>query len=148
MAKYRSDDINLLLPTWREKVRELMVRMGELGFKPVLFDGLRTAEEALKNAAKGTGIANSMHLYGCAADLICDVHGWSCHAAGCNFYRVLGAEAEAMGMVWGHRIKPGDYPHVQGVAKAKQNAMRAFGVGPEHAGERDAMVRAHFAGKS
>lgn len=143
-SRYRSDDIEQLLPTWREKVRELMLRLGELGFKPVLFDGLRTLEEAKRNAAKGVGIVKSIHCYGAAADLICDQHGWSCQAARCRFYDVLGREAEALGMVWGARFSRADMPHVQGIPVRWQAEMRALGTEPITASARDELVRAHF----
>lgn len=144
MTHYRSDDIEQLLPAWREKVRELMLRMGELGHRPVLFDGLRTPEEAIKNAAKGTGIIDSIHCYGAAADLICDRHGWSCHQAGCHFYDVLGREAEALDMVWGGRFSRADLPHVQGIAVAQQAEMRSLGMEPITAHARDALVQKYF----
>lgn len=146
MGKYKPDDISLLLPSLREPVRELTVRMGELGFVCVLFDTLRTPGQAAKNAAKGSGKADSMHCYGAAADLICDVHGWDCHVAGCKFYETLGEQAEALGLVWGGRWHRVDLDHVQGVSIAQQAAMRALGMGDEHAAQRDALVAAHFGG--
>lgn len=145
MGRYRSDDIELLLPTFREKVRELMLRMGELGFEPVLFDGLRTQAEAAKNAAKGVGIADSVHCYGAAADLICNTHGWDCVKAKCKFYTALGREAEALGFVWGGRFTRVDLPHVQGITVAQQRRMRALGTDVVSGLARDNMVRAHFA---
>jgi hypothetical protein len=144
MSKYPSDDINLLLPTMQVKVRALLDAMTAAGFKPVLFDGLRTVEQALRNAKRGTGIVDSIHCYGAAADLICDVHGWDCRKHGCKFFTALGREAEALGFVWGGRFTKTDQPHVQGVTVAKQRAMRELGRGDESAAERDALVRAHF----
>lgn len=140
----REDDINLLLPTMRDKTAALIQAMQALGFDPVLFDGLRTVEEALRNAQRGTGIVDSIHLYGAAADLICRKHLWSCRKAGCKFYTKLGPAAEALGFVWGGRFTNTDQPHVQGIAVAKQSAMRRLGRGPDTAAARDALVRAHF----
>lgn len=146
MAKYREDDINLLLPSWRVQVQALLDRMKALGFVPVLFDGLRTAEEAKANALKHTGKADSMHCYGCAADLICAEHGWSCQANKCKFFTTLGREAEAAGMTWGGRFHIGihgfpDMPHVQGIPIKAQQRMRNIGMDPEKADARDALVR-------
>ena len=142
---YKADDIKLLLPTMQVHVQELLIRMGELGFVPVLFSGLRTPEEALKNAAKGTGIVDSMHLYGAAADVICSAHGWGCHKEGCKFYDVLGEEAEKLGFVWGGRFSRGDFPHVQGLPVSWQSQMRVLGKAPETAAKRDALAAKWFA---
>jgi hypothetical protein len=139
---YRSDDILLLLPSFRVVVGRLIGRMVHLQFEPVLFDGLRTPTEALRNAAKGSGIVDSMHCYGCAADLICGKHGWDCHKNRCGFYGVLGREAEALRLLWGGRFVKQDMPHCQAVEIRDQNTMRALGMGPQNAHLRDALVKA------
>lgn len=141
---YKSDDIELLLPTWREKVRELMNRLGELGHRPILFDGLRTMDEAKRNAAKGVGIENSIHCYGAAADLICSKHGWSCQGQHCRFFVNLGREADAMGIVWGGHFTRVDLPHCQGISVHMQKEMRALGAEPITAAARDRLVQEHF----
>lgn len=143
-TRYRSDDINLLLPTFRQKVENLIQTMQAAGFKPILWDGLRTPEEAARNAARGRGIENSMHLYGAAADIICDDHGWDCAKHGCRFFKRLGLAAEKAGFVWGGRFTRVDEPHVQGVTVRKQNEMRTHGTSAETAQARDALVRKHF----
>lgn len=149
----REDDIELLLPTFRDRVKLLMetLRSGEhprtkkpLRYDPVLFDGLRTPEEALRNAARGKGIVQSMHLYGCAADIICRQHLWSCSAKKCKFFTDLGVVAEHLGFVWGGRFTKVDQPHIQGVTVAQQKLVRELGTGEASAGERDALVRKHF----
>lgn len=136
------DNIELLLPSFRDVVIELMDRMRDLGYDPLLFDGLRTPAEAARNAAKSTGIVGSMHLYGCAADIICGEHNWSCKDSGCKFFQRLGREAEALGLTWGGRFTKVDQPHVQGIPVAKQATMRRMGTGPSSALARDAIVRA------
>lgn len=143
-VRLREDDINLLLPTMQVKVGELLAALRAQGFDPILFDGLRTREEAQRNLSRGTGIADSIHCYGAAADLVCAVHHWDCRRQGCKFFTKLGQTAEALGFTWGGRFTKTDQPHVQGITVAKQRAMRALGIGPEHAAEREAMVRAHF----
>lgn len=143
-GRLREDDINLLLPTMRDKVAELIAAMRALGFDPILFDGLRTQEEAKRNLARGTGIADSIHCYGAAADLVCAEHHWDCKRQGCKFFTKLGSAAEALGFVWGGRFTKTDMPHVQGITVAKQRALRALGIGVESAADRDALVRAHF----
>jgi len=147
----KEDDVYLLLPTFQNVVLDVMDDLRDLGFDPVLRDGLRTFDEAAANARKGTGSALSMHCYGCAADLICRVHGWGCAKAGCDFFEALGRVAEARGCVWGGRWrnpKTGrvgwDKPHIQGIRVSEQNRMRRIGPGADVAAERDALVRKHF----
>ena len=142
MPKYKADDPALLLPSFRARVVALLGRLTALGFSPVLKDGLRTAEEALRNARKGTGIVDSMHLYGCAADLICDQHGWDCAKHGCDFFEALGEQAERCGLYWGGRWRKRDLPHVQGIPATKriQDEMRAL----TFSADRDALVQRHL----
>src|SRR4051812_1339169 len=101
MSRYKQDDIALLLPSFQPEVQFILDDMKRQGFKPVLFDGFRTPAEALRNAAKGTGKANSPHLYGVAADVICDDHGWACADKRCKFYVKLVATVRARGLVTG-----------------------------------------------
>jgi hypothetical protein len=126
VSKYRADDVDLLLPSFRQAVRDLLQALTERGFKPIPRDTLRTAEEALRNAKKGVGIVDSIHCHGAAVDVICDEHGWDCAANGCEFYAALGEIAEAMGLVWGGRWKRRDLPHVQAIEVRDQNALRAL----------------------
>lgn len=144
MSRLREDDIELLLPSFREKVRQLLERMRELGHDPILFDGLRTAEEALRNARRGTGVVLSMHLYGCAADIICAKHLWSCREKKCKFFTRLGAEAGKLGLFWGGSF--GDFPHVQALPFRPliQNRMRALGTKEDSLDERDALCAKHL----
>lgn len=139
MSRYRADDVGLLLPAFRERVELLLQRMEGLSYHPIPRDTLRTPEQAAKNAAKGTGIKDSMHCYGVAADIICDDHGWMCESRGCRFFQDLGTQAEALGLTWGGRWPRRDMPHVQGVKLADQNALRR--LKPE---ERDAFVRSRL----
>ena len=140
---YKADDINQLLPSFRAVVQELLNRMGELGFQPVLHDGLRTAAEAAANAQTGKGIKDSMHLYGCAADIICDLHGWDCHRHGCDFYNVLGREAEALKLTWGRHFSRSDDCHVQAIPVKMQDKIRAA----RDATARDAICKAWLGSK-
>lgn len=143
--RYKSDDIKLLLPTMQVRTQLLIDAMVAEGFDVVLFDSVRTPEEAARNFTNGKGIANSVHTYGAAADLICGKHGWSCASNRCKFFTRLGAHAEELGFVWGGRFKRVDQPHVQGVkVGVPQNQLRALGFRPESVEARDALVRAHF----
>lgn len=140
MSRFKSDDVELLLPAFRVAVKLLLQKMVAWGFKPIPFDTLRTSAEAAANARKGTGTANSIHQYGVAADIICGEHGWSCSDHGCDFFAVLGSEAKSLKLVWGGDWPRRDMPHVQGVAVAMQPAVRALGTGPESAAARNQMV--------
>ncbi len=143
MSRLRTDDITLLLPSLQPVVQALLDRMADLGYKPHLFDTLRTPEEALKNARRGTGVQKSMHLYGAAADIICSDHLWSCKAKSCKFFTVLAREAKALGLYAGADF--GDFPHVQALpfTPAAQNALRSLGTGRSDAdiAAKDAVIR-------
>lgn len=144
-SRYREADIELLLPAFAERVAQLLSGLRAAGYQPVLFEGMRSPERAKQLAQKGAGIADSVHCYGAAADIICGEHGWDCKKSGCDFFVALGPAAERRGMVWGGRWHRVDLPHVQGISVADQCRMRALGRGGDSAGARDALVREHFA---
>jgi peptidoglycan L-alanyl-D-glutamate endopeptidase CwlK len=120
----RWNDPAMLLGPMRERLQMLLERLRADGHSPVVFETLRSKERAAMLAKRGTGIALSMHVYGCAADLICARHRWSCAKHKCGFYDALGKHAEALGLVWGGRFKNRDFPHVQCVPIKLQNAVR------------------------
>lgn len=132
MPKFKEDDLTLLVPALQPVIAQLLSNLQAKGFKTVLFDTLRTPEQAAKNAAKGTGSKGSMHMYGCAADILCGEHGWDCakphFSPACGFYGALVAEAEALKLVAGARWSHPDTDHVQGVSIAQQEAVRACGI--------------------
>ncbi len=144
MSRYKEDKIELLLPHMQTRVQALIDAMKALDYEPILFDGLRTPEEAVANAKKGTGVVESMHLFGLASDLICDKHGWSCRAQKCKFYQNLKREATKLGFVCGADFGSVDEPHVQACFIADQAAIRALGTGDKRAAARDAKVAAFF----
>lgn len=140
MSKYRADDLDLLLPSFRKRIDIVIERLRERGYQPVPRDTLRTSAEAAKNAETGVGVANSMHCYGAACDVICDVHGWDCRKHGCQFFAALGEEAEKLGLTWGgrwsRRGRGPDMPHVQGVRVIDQTRFRRL----KDAEARDAFI--------
>lgn len=142
-VKYKSDDIELLLPSFKPVIVELMKRMAVRGFTCIPFDTARTEEEAERNARRGRGIENSIHIYGAACDLICAEHGWQCSSQKprCGFFQALGAEAEALGLLWGGRFKRVDMPHVQAISIKQQDNMRKLGHKPDSVEARDKLVR-------
>lgn len=137
---YKEDDISKALPAWQDFINGVKGDMSKAGFEAIAFDVVRTAEEAERNAAKGTGIKDSMHGYECATDFICAKHGWQCKAKKCRFFEVLGVVIEKRGGLWGGRFPKVDQPHSQGVSIAMQKEMRALGKGPEARTKRNALV--------
>ncbi len=121
----RQDDLNLLVPIFRERVARLLLAISQRGHKPLVFETLRSRERANANEAKRTGIADSMHCYGVAVDIICQEHSWSCFSHECMFFRVLGEEARKLGLTWGGDWSIRDYPHVQAIPVGLQRSLRA-----------------------
>lgn len=140
MAKYKSDSIDGLLPAFRTEVQAVLDEVTADGYEPVLFDALRTKAEAVRNATKGTGIKDSIHCYGAAADVICGKHGWSCAQHGCGFYGALAARVRARKLVCGADFSKVDQPHFQGISIKQQAAMRALGTGAASLPARNALV--------
>ena len=138
---FKEDDINLLLPAFKERVSCVLKEMKVRGFDPCLRDTRRTKLEAERNAAKGTGIANSIHMYDAAADVICNVHGWDCSKFKCKFFDVLPKVAELAGCYSGVHFKKVDRPHFQAVPIGKQNELRALGMLDDNRDVRDAFVK-------
>jgi hypothetical protein len=126
MSKYKSDDVDLLLPSFAKLVKDVLAELTNKGYEPIPFDTLRTPEEAARNAAKGTGTANSMHIYGCACDIICGKHGWDCQKEGCHFYAELQQIVESRNLISGARFSRRDYPHFQMCTIAEQNKVRSI----------------------
>lgn len=136
--KGHEQDLDRLLPWFRERVIRTMARLKEQGFDAVLFEGLRSVADANRNALLGRGVKESMHLFGVAADLICAHHGWACREKGCKFFDALADAAEAEGLVAGWRWPKKDGPHIQAVkVGAGQAIIRLLGPGKESAELRD-----------
>lgn len=138
--KFKQDDINLLLPTWRDFTQDILDDMTKEGFTPCLRDTWRSFTEAEANAARGVGVAASMHCFGVASDVICGIYGWDTKNT-VKFYKALGRRVEARGGLWGGRFTRVDKPHFQGVSIAMQAQIRKLGPGPESAAARDALVK-------
>jgi hypothetical protein len=127
--KYKSDDINLLLPAFRSKVQLLLSNLQEMGFDPVPVDTARTQKEADANAKKGTGISKSLHIYGAATDIISGSKGRSDN----KFNAALIKESKKLGLTSGANKKYGgnfpnkhDVAHVQAIPIKLQPAFRSL----------------------
>lgn len=120
------NDPKKLLPGFAKKLEVLFQRMRARGFQPVLFEGYRTAERAKALAAKGTGIAASLHILGAAADIV-DRSTYPDYWKGApGFWTALRDEAEAIGLVSGARFSKPDIDHVQAIAVKDEVAFRAM----------------------
>lgn len=115
--RYKEDDINLLLPAFRQRVFLLMQRLIARGFDPVIVDTKRSATEAAANAAKNTGIVNSLHITGAAADIVSNAHDRNSAA----FNAAYEEEIKRLYLTWGGRWARVDVAHVQAIPVALEN---------------------------
>lgn len=124
-ATERTDDVNLLMLPFRERVIALDGRMKTLDFDPIIWETYRSPERAQELVRLGKSKAKgglSMHCFGIAADFVCAHHHWDCHKHKCKFFIVLGQQAKACGLAWGGDWDNNpatddgwDQPHVQAV---------------------------------
>lgn len=119
--RYKEDSLDLLLPSFRAKIVTLLARLKARGFDPVVVDTRRSASEAAANAAKGTGIVDSLHITGAAADILSNKYGRSSAA----FNKALAEESAKLGLTSGSTFSNNDVAHVQAVPVAKQAAYRS-----------------------
>lgn len=120
-------DLDALVPSFRARVVKLLARMKARGYDVQVWETYRSPERIALLAARGTGSARSMHAYGVAADIVeNDKSPWVANVPG--LWQALGEEAEALGLTWGGRWRRRDFPHVQAIPVAKQNAVRAATV--------------------
>lgn len=117
-------DISDLLPSFQTRAQALLDHLEAIGYPAMVRQTRRTPAQAAANVARGTGIADSMHLYGAAMDVVCKFHLWDCHLHGCKFFEMLGDETERLGLVWGGRWRRHDLPHVQCLKVSDQAAFR------------------------
>jgi len=112
-----------LNPDFRSKVKTLLKKMEELGFKPKIFYGWRSVEVqqelvrkgrsrvrfSFHNAQRPDGTPNAY-----AADIIDRRYGWSNKPATQKYWKAQGEEAKKLGLIWGGVWKnPWDPAHVQ-----------------------------------
>jgi hypothetical protein len=128
--------LDLLVPSFKAKVQQLLRAMQARGFRPLVWETLRSRERAEQLAEKGTGRPDSMHIYGLAVDVIDAERMWD-HPA---FFAALGVEAEKLGLTWGGRWSSRDLPHVQAMPVALQTTMRAASLA-----ERERILRERYA---
>jgi peptidoglycan L-alanyl-D-glutamate endopeptidase CwlK len=101
-------------------LRAVFRDMEERGHSPLLNEGWRSQERARTLGEAGSGIPDSMHCYGLAADVIPSDGDYTDE----KFFRELGEVAEAHGLTWGGRWKSVDATHVQAIPVAAQAELR------------------------
>jgi hypothetical protein len=116
-------DVEALAPAFQSPVVTIVERMKAGGFDPLIWETYRSPERAAMLAKKGSGIALSMHCYGCAVDIISESKKWN---AGFAFWRRLRDEAESLDLVSGARFSRRDKPHIQCVPIASQGYVRSL----------------------
>ena len=109
------------------EVSRLVVALAERGIRARYREVLRTPEQAQRNAAKGLGISNSLHLDALAADVYLSRDGQSLPETR-EAYAVMGELWKSMGAdhCWG-----GDFRDRQGRAKPD-----IYHVSIEHGGRK------------
>lgn len=115
-----------LEPVFADRLELLFRRMRHLGWDPILWEGLRSRERAAALAARGTGIPDSMHCYGLAADGVdSDDSPWTAPA---KFWKDWRGNALDLGLhvLFNRDGSDRDLPHVQAVSVADQRLVRAF----------------------
>lgn len=81
---------------------KLLIEIPALGFQARVKEVLRTQAEANVNAAKGIGIAHSLHLLGLAADIVLTKNGVVLTKT--EQYEAVGKYWESIGGSWGGRF--------------------------------------------
>lgn len=110
-------------PSFAKAVKRVLLRMRAMGFDAVVNNGLRTPEQARANAAKGVGIADSMHIYGLAVDIVSKSKGWNVPT---TFWSALNSIAVSEGLTTGLYWTKPDPAHVQAVTVAEEPIARAW----------------------
>lgn len=110
-----------LLPAFAQRLRAVFAALAARGFDPYLHEGLRSRARAESLASDGSGIKDSMHVYGAAADVISASRHWDWP----EFFSALGEESERLGLTWGGRFSRKDLDHVQAIPVSMQPRMRA-----------------------
>lgn len=123
-------DPNKLLSGFAKKLERVFRRMRAQGYDPFFWEGYRTPSRAAQEAAQGDGIADSIHSYRAAGDIVdgarwkLGLDPWTNVAPG--FWDALRDAAEAEGLTSGARFSKVDRPHVQAPTVKQQVAFRAM----------------------
>lgn len=127
----RQRSLDTLAPRFRAAVERLLVEMRKAGFKPVVFEALRTDarqeflygfgrryDDGRGRVTNAPNTDTTWHGYGLAVDIVDATCG---HAAPAAFWNALGVAARDEGLVWGGDWKMRDLPHVQWGAPMRES---------------------------
>ena len=103
---------NSLQPEFQQKLYYVMKDLEAKGWKPLIRNGMRSQEQADKNAAAGTGVRNSAHLQGIAADVVDASGPNNLNATNPKFWRDLRESATKHGIRSGMDFRKQDRPHI------------------------------------
>jgi len=100
--------------TLRQKQSKFVQMVGQLiewayanGYELTFGEALRTEQQAKANAARGAGIANSLHLIRLAVDFNLFINGE--YKTDTPSYQPLGEFWESIGGAWGGRFNDGNH---------------------------------------
>lgn len=119
----RSANLEECAPKFADKIRQLLLRLTEQGYDPIVYEATRTDDRCAwlygfgRDYDDGRGIVTnaktgeaSWHRYGLAVDIISRKDGWN---APDGFWAALRTEAVKLGLEAGGNWKMADKPHVQ-----------------------------------
>lgn len=106
-------DPSKLLLGFRAKLARVFQRMEAQGFRPILWEGRRSANRAKRLDTRGTGIKQSLHRYGIAADVVDRDLLWN---APKTFWDALTSASLAEGLYPGSQFTDPDPDHVQAIS--------------------------------
>ena len=126
-------------PEMAAKVRLVLDKLAQRGFQPKIFYGWRSVAVQAQLFAEGKSkVRFSFHNaqlpdgtpFSYAADIIDSRFAWTPQAESAGFWKALGEEAHAQGLVWGGDWKSfPDWAHVQLVANGElSRVMRESGL--------------------
>ena len=117
-----------LAPMFVGKVKQVLSRLAEKGWRPRVAEGLRSVEQQQEKINQGRSSLNdprtSKHVQGIAVDIIDSRYGWGGPAADLDFefWNDLGEAAREVGLVWGGDWKSfRDVAHVEDVPVEDSN---------------------------
>lgn len=132
------NDLRFLVPSMRGPMRRVLSRMRNRGYKPKIFETVRSGERAAWLTNKGTGILLSLHRLGLAVDVVeDDATPWNAKR---GFWDALREEAVKEGL---YHLR-GDRPHLQAVTVSEQKRAWRLSCDPS---ELDAFASASMAGR-
>lgn len=120
----RCDDLDELIPAFRERVIAVVVELEGQGFDPLVWETYRSPERVAVLVKRGVGSRRSFHMYRLAADIVSRSKQWSPEPA---FWRALEAAAEHHGLTHGAGKTRVDLPHIQALPHDRYSLVARIG---------------------